>query len=111
MNRNITLLRKLNAASPRRFLTSSSPGLDGQRPAVSVPPGTPPHHQQNNDAGIMEHAPRWKEEVASDSEACVKADHEPEEDLNKLKNKSVEWMKKHGHEDKEDKDLMWNKQK
>lgn len=70
-----------------------------------------PHHQQNNEAGIMEHAPRWKEEVASDSEACVKADHEPEEDLNSLKSKSVEWMKKHGHEDKEDKDLMWNKEK
>lgn len=67
--------------------------------------------QQNNESGIMEHAPSWKEEVASESEACVKADHEPEEDLNSLKHKSVEWIKKHGAEDKEDKKLLWNKQK
>ena len=47
---------------------------------------------------MMTNAPLWNEKLATESEANVKADHEPIEDVHELKKKTEVWFKE--NEDK-----------
>ncbi|KAL1926879.1 hypothetical protein VTP01DRAFT_5209 [Rhizomucor pusillus] len=44
---------------------------------------------------LMTSAPRWNEKLASESEACVKADQEPVQSVQDLETRSVNWFRKH----------------
>ncbi|KAF7725655.1 hypothetical protein EC973_009462 [Apophysomyces ossiformis] len=44
---------------------------------------------------IMTSAPLWNEKLASESEACIKADLEPQIDVQHLEVKSTKWFRDH----------------
>ncbi|KAF9919972.1 hypothetical protein FBU30_010302 [Linnemannia zychae] len=56
-------------------------------------------HSEDSE-GLMKHAPGWKHENASESEANVKADREPQpQDVSHLQDETVKYFKKDGEED------------
>ncbi|KAG0171664.1 hypothetical protein DFQ30_000623 [Apophysomyces sp. BC1015] len=48
-----------------------------------------------DDESFMTSAPLWDEKVASESEACVKADREPQIDVQHLEDKTTQWFRQH----------------
>ncbi|KAI7907378.1 uncharacterized protein BX663DRAFT_495714 [Cokeromyces recurvatus] len=51
----------------------------------------------------MQNAPKWNEKLATESEADIKAEREPETVLEELKDKTAKWFKSHKDNDKNDK--------
>jgi len=49
------------------------------------------------DENLMEHAPKWEEKLASESEAYIKADREDISSISKLQQKTIETVHKKHH--------------
>ncbi|KAI9322377.1 hypothetical protein BX666DRAFT_2022861 [Dichotomocladium elegans] len=86
MNRSLTLARCTVVS--RRYIT-----LGGHKPNLSNMPKT--GNQTEDFSDIMPHAPKWDPKDATESEANVKADHEPVQNIEELRERSTEWLKKH----------------
>ncbi|CAO3621466.1 unnamed protein product [Mucor hiemalis] len=50
----------------------------------------------DSEESLMQNAPKWNEETATESEADVKADKEKIDDPKLLEKESAEWIKAHG---------------
>ncbi|KAI8076498.1 uncharacterized protein B0P05DRAFT_572468 [Gilbertella persicaria] len=92
-------LVKFNTLTTRHHLTYQTRSLSTSRYAFfRKNPGFDEIKVHNEDS-LMENAPEWKQSTATESEADIKAEREPEVSPEILKEETAEWVRSHKSRD------------